>query len=110
MAEFVGDQITPAGGGFDMAAMGRGEPGLPSAFKWRGETVEIDAKISVWKHSERESSQAQGELYLRRHYFKLRMADGLVWTVYFIRQPSKSGSPKARWFLYTIESNASRPD
>lgn len=105
MAEFVGDQITPAGGGFDTAAMGRGEPGLPSAFKWRDETVGIDAKLSVWKHSERESSQSGGELYLRRHYFKLRMADASVWTVYFIRQPSKSGSSKARWFLYTIESD-----
>jgi hypothetical protein len=42
-------------------------------------------------------------MYLRRHCFKLRMDDGAVWSVYFVRQTPKSGSVRTRWFLYTID-------
>ena len=48
VAEFVGDPLAPTGGGFDLAAMGRGEPGLPSAFTWRGETVGIDSVPTIF--------------------------------------------------------------
>lgn len=89
--------------------MARGEPGLPNAFTWRGRTFDILATLDQWKHSEHESARADGELYLRRHYYKLRMSDDSVWTVYFIRQTPKSGLPKRRWFLYTIERPKSEP-
>jgi len=103
MTEFVSDPISPHQGSFDTVAMGRGEPGLPSGFTWRGLSYNIAERMEAWKHSERESARAGGELYLRRHYYRLRMSDGSVWTVYFVRQPAKSGSPKSRWFLYTID-------
>jgi len=70
---------------------------------------EVVERTAQWKHSSREGSRAQGELYLRRHYYKLRMSDGAVWTVYFTRQPSPSGSPKHRWFLYEIDRGADDP-
>ncbi len=103
MTEFVGDPIKPDKGGFDVAAMSRGEPGLPSGFVWRGDGFQVKSRRKAWKFSERERGHAGGELYLRRHYYELTMSDDSVWTVYFIRQPTKSGSPKARWFLYTID-------
>ena len=104
--EFVSDPIAPYGSGFDTVAMGRGEPGLPSAFTWRQVPYEIDERLRAWKESQREGGRARGELYLRRHYYELRMTDGSVWTVYFVRQPSAPRASRSRWFLYTIEPAA----
>jgi hypothetical protein len=103
MAEFVGEPIEGAAGTFDAAAMSRGEPGLPGAFVWRGVGYRIAERLDQWKGTAREGGRASGEVYLRRHYYRLGMSDGSVWTVYFIRQAAKSGSAKRRWFLYTIE-------
>ncbi len=33
--EFVSEQIVPAAGTFDPAAMAMGAPGLPARFRWR---------------------------------------------------------------------------
>ena len=102
-AEFVSEPITPTAGTFDAAAMATGVPGLPSGFAWRGESYAIVAVLQSWKQSSREGGHAQVELYLRRHYHRLRMSDGTTWTVYFVRQTSRSGSPRRRWFLLEVE-------
>jgi Domain of unknown function (DUF6504) len=101
--EFVSEPISPVGGPADLMAMGKGEPGLPSRFAWRGEEFEIVQRLETWKHSEREGVRSAGELYLRRHYYRLNMSNGSNWTVYFTRQPLRSGPSKARWFLYEID-------
>ena len=101
---FVSEAINPDGGAFDSQAMARGEPGLPTAFRWRDRSYAITEVIQRWNHCSREGAHAQGDLYLRRHYFKLRMSDGTIWTVYFLRQPPR-GRPRARaprWFLETL--------
>jgi len=103
MIEFVSEPITPHAGTFDASAMGRGVPGLPTGFDWRDLSLQILQLLEAWKHSSREGSRAQGELYLRRHYFRLRMSDESVWTVYFVRQTPRSGNQRSRWFLYSIE-------
>ena len=102
MAELISEPITPHTGTFDTTSMGRGEPGLPTGFTWRGKSAEVLERISAWKESSREGGGA-GDLYLRRHCYSLRMSDGSIWTVYFVRQTPRSGNPKNRWFLYTIE-------
>jgi hypothetical protein len=95
-----------AAGGFDTSAMSAGEPGLPAAFGWRGRTWGIQGVRRKWKESTREGGRATGELYLRRHFYQLRMESGAIWTVYFERQPPR-GRPRApRWFLYTIDDAA----
>ncbi len=104
MTEFVSDPITPHPRRFDTAAMGRGEPGLPEGFTWHGVTYRVTERLDAWKHSQREGGGAQGELYLRRHYYRLRMSDGSIWTVYFTRRPASTGPVGARWFLYTIDT------
>ena len=103
MTEFVSEAIRPRAGTFDALGMGRGEPGLPSGFDWRGESLTIVERLAAWKDSSREGSRAQGELYLRRHYYRLLMSNEAVWTVYFVRQTPRSGSPRSRWFLYSVE-------
>lgn len=103
MSELISEAIKPYSGTFSASRMSRGEPGLPAGFTWRDETFEVVEIIRVWKESSREGSAAQGELYLRRHYYQIHMSDDSIWTVYFIRQTPKSGNPKQRWFLYTID-------
>jgi hypothetical protein len=107
--DFISESITPAGGTFDSVAMARGEPGLPAAFNWRGRSYRVVAQVSRWKDTSAEGGRAGGEVYLRRHYFKLHMDSGQVWTVYFVRQTPKSGPPANRWFLYLIDHPAT-PD
>ncbi|MEP0848599.1 MAG: cytoplasmic protein [Phycisphaerae bacterium] len=102
MERFVSEPIEPHPRGFDTHAMGMGLPGLPPGFLWRGREWTILAVLESWKHSEPEGGRSGGERYLRRHYFKLRMDGGDVWTVYFLRQRPRSGSAKARWHLYSI--------
>lgn len=103
MPELISEAITPFAGTFDTTAMGRGEPGLPAGFVWRGDSFQVVGRLSHWKHSSREGSSAAGDLYLRRHYYKLNMSDESIWTVYFVRQTPRSGNPKQRWFVYTME-------
>ena len=101
MSQLISEPIKPFAGTFDTSAMGRGEPGLPSGFTWRGKSYEIIEELSVWKESSRESSRPDADLYLRRHCYKLRMSDGSTWSIYFERQAPRSGNPKQRWFMYT---------
>jgi hypothetical protein len=103
MPEFVSEPITPHAGTFDAAAMATGLPGLPRGFTWRGAAYRIDEQLETWKASAPEGGRPGGERYLRRHYFRLRMSDGAVWTVYFVRQAPRSGPAKLRWFLYLVE-------
>jgi hypothetical protein len=103
MVQFVSEPIQPRRQTFDLGSMGRGEPGLPRGFTWRGHSYEIAEKIKAWKHSEPEGGRSAGQRYLRRHYYRLRMSDGSIWTVYFTRQPPGSGPAKSRWFLYTVD-------
>lgn len=109
-ADLISEPLTPHTGTFDTSSMGRGVPGLPAGFDWRGESFQIVETIATWKHSSAEGARAGGETYLRRHYFRLRMSDASVWTVYFVRQPPRSGNAKNRWFLYTMEASRRRDD
>ncbi len=103
MPELISAPITPHPGTSDTSRMGRGEPGLPSGYVWRGTSYDVLEELDARKESSREGARTGGELSLRRHYFRLRMSDDTIWTVYCARQTPRSGDPKKRWFLYTIE-------
>jgi len=106
MDEFISEPIKPAAGTFNTGAMATGLPGLPAAFVWRDQTYEIVTVLDSWKQSSPEGGRAGNEVYLRRHYSRLRMSDDSTWVVYFTRQAQRGGSPKQRWFLYAIEPKA----
>jgi hypothetical protein len=97
--EWASEPITPAAGAFDPSAMAIGEPGLPAAFEWRGRLVRVESCEARWKKLG--AGDGGGGLYLRRHYFRLVMEDGAVWTVYCLRR-SAAGSRASRWILYGI--------
>lgn len=95
---FVSESVMPEAGTFDVAAMARGEPGLPRSFVWRGRRFEVAEVVGRWKTSGRE----RGELYLRRHWFDVRAASGECMTLYCERQAKNRKNPKARWWLYKV--------
>lgn len=103
MAEFVSEPITPRRGTFDTAAMARGEPGLPTGFEWRSQWFDVVECLERAKQSGPEIGRLDGERYLRRHTYRLRMSDGSIWSVYFIRHTPRSGSRTRRWFLHSLE-------
>lgn len=98
--EFISEPIEPHPGTFDTHAMGRGEPGLPAVFTWRSIEYRVDRLLSTWKTS----TPDMGEMYLRRHWFRIRTTSGQEMVLYCERQVRNRKKPKARWWLYTINS------
>lgn len=101
---FVSEEMVPVPGAADVPAMARGEPALPAKFTWRGRQYAVSAVLGTWKTSRAEGGRPDGELYLRRHWYRIAAGSGEVMTVYCERQPSQRKHPKRRWWIYTIES------
>ena len=67
-----------------------------SGFRWESPRPPVVSLNAVWAAGPRDVF-AVGDHGTIVHW------DGSRWTVYFIRQPAKSGSAKHRWFLYTVD-------
>ena len=48
------------------------------------------------------TAMSRGEVYLRRHWFRVRVASGEEMTIYCDRQAKNTRRPKRRWWIYTI--------
>ena len=103
---FISEPIKPEAGTFDAAAMARGEPGLPAAFVWRGETYRVANVLESWK-STGPDSWGGTERYVRKHWHRIRTTAGETMTLYFDRQP-RSGNTKSRqrWTLFSMRGRA----
>jgi hypothetical protein len=102
-AEFVCEELITVAGSADTAMMARGEPGLPRRFTWRRTEYEVVGVIEMWK-TIGPCRNGSGEMYLRRHWYKIQVNPRLVMTVYCDRQAKNSRKPKSRWWVYTTES------
>jgi hypothetical protein len=100
--QFISEPVTPAPGTFDTAMMARGEAGLPGRFTWRGREYTVARLLASWKSS----TADRGEMYLRRHWFKITTTDGQTMTLYCDRQAKNAKRPTRRWWLYTIEEGS----
>src|SRR5687767_10595120 len=96
--QFVSEAVAPVAGTFDPAGMSRGEPGVPTRFTWRGVEYCVGQVEQTWKTS----TPDRGEMYLRRHWFRVRCASGRRMTLYCERQARSGRRPKARWWLYSV--------
>jgi hypothetical protein len=103
---FICEPLTPVAGTGDTAMMARGEPGLPKRFTWRGAEYRVVEVLRSWKTTSQCTSGAD-EQYVRRHWWTIRTEPPLTMTVYCDRQPKERSRPKARWFVYTIDSGSS---
>ena len=98
--EFISEPLTPLRGSGEAARAARGEPALPAAFTWRGQTCTVENILRKWKTSAPEGGHPGGERYLRRHWWTLRTTNGMTLTLYCLRQ-TRRGKP--RWWLYTVD-------
>jgi hypothetical protein len=103
--QFISEAITPEESSFELPSV-IGEPALPRRFKWRGRTYEVREVVRAWKEHEPDRTHGGGELYLRKHWFDVRVADGSVMKIYFQRQPTSRRAAKARWWLYSIAAKS----
>jgi hypothetical protein len=103
--EFVSEPIEPVAGTFDTAAMTRREPGLPQRFIWRGTEYTLAAVLETWKE-DGPCRHGSGEMYLRKHWYKILTEQGARMTIYFDRQARSRQKSKTRWWLYTIEQQS----
>jgi len=115
--EFIGEAIQAAGGTLDHGAMATGGPGLPARFLWRDQEYAVERVLERWKTTS-DCRSGSREQYVRKHWFRIRTADGTQMRIYFERQARSRGQRKARWWLYSIvtpegaqgESLASGPE
>ena len=101
--EFVSEPIMPVAGTCDATGMTRGEPGLPNRFVWRDQEYEVAEVLERWKESG-PCKSGSPEMYLRKHWFKIRTDDDLEMTIYFERQARTKRQSKKRWWLYTVNN------
>ena len=78
-----------------------GAPVVPSSFEWRGETHVAVAMLEQWKESS-PCSHGSDEIYLRKHWYRVKTDAGIEMTVYFQRQPASRARARDRWYLYSI--------
>ena len=104
---FVGERIEPVAGTLDTRGMSRGEPGLPARFIWRGREVAVERVLERWKTTGRCTSGSD-ELYVRKHWFRIRTTSGEEMTLYFERQARSSRDRKTRWWLYALHGPRER--
>ncbi len=86
----------------------RGLAALPRAFRWRGRRYEIMECLAEEKTSQPEGHTEDGERYLRRQEFTVRLDSGETARLYVVRQAPRGAGRRAarkRWFLYTISSS-----
>jgi hypothetical protein len=97
---FVSEAIEPLAATADTLRMATGEPGLPRAFRWRGETIEVTAALRSWRETGL-CRHGSSERYVRKHWYEIATADHFILTIYFDRQPRKGGK-EGRWWLFSI--------
>lgn len=94
--QFISEAIVPDPGTGDLAMMSRGEPGLPRGFTWRQRHYAIATLIDKWNTN----SEGPGNVYVRRHWYRIRSECGSVMVLYCLRQALRGAK---RWWLFAIE-------
>ena len=68
-----------------------GEPGFPSQFIWRGETIEIEQVVRSWRDTG-PCRNGSDEQYVRKHWYEVVTSSGARMTIYFDRQARTGGT------------------
>jgi len=97
---FISERLVPLAGSADPASMSAGEPGLPTAFTWRGKPLAVAAVRRKWRETGL-CRNGSNEAYLRKHWYEVEIADGRVARLYFERQ-GRPPNRRQRWWLYSI--------
>ena len=96
---FVSEAIEPVVETCDTRRMAAGEPGLPRAFRWREEMVQVTTVLRSWRTTG-PCTHGSPERYVRKHWYEVATADHGILTLYFDRQPRRSRR-ESRWWLFS---------
>ena len=101
-ASFVSEPITPLGTSFDTTGMARGEPGLPHQFRWRKKDYVV-AEVLEQGKEHGNCRHGSGERYVRRHVYRVRTADGVLFRLYFQRSFGRGKfQARRRWWVQSV--------
>ena len=107
MAEqFVSEPIKPITEVVAARSFEIGAPLLPAQFIWRGRILCAREILEQWKETS-PCKHGSGELYVRKHWFRLRTEEGEELKIYFERQPRASRSSaknSPRWWLFSLRA------
>ncbi len=98
---FVGEAITPEDTSFASSSMATGKPGLPREFFWKGRKYSVLQVMEEWKETG-DCRHGSGERYVRKHWYRVKTAEGPEMKIYFERQGRADHG--ARWRLYSIQT------
>lgn len=98
---FVSELVHPAEESFDFAGTPAGDPPIPRRFKWRDKEYTV-ADVLERRRDTGPCTHGSGELYARKHWFRVRTTTGEVMNLYFERHARSKAQRKKRWWLYSI--------
>ena len=111
MARFIGEAITVA---FDRPALFIKKPVCPSRFVWGEETLEVVELLGEWRDYGRrgrmarnmrpenlERARKRGSWGVGRYYFRVRVADGRIFDIYYDRAPKGREERHGSWSLFS---------
>ncbi len=101
MSTFVSEPITPVLEAGSAGPARIGEPILPAAFVWRAAEYRVESVLKQWKESG-PCRSGSTERYVRKHWYRVRMTDGVEMEIYFECQARSSSRRKRRWWLFTV--------
>jgi|ERR1700677_1149908 len=103
--QLVSQQIKPLLDEVDARRIIVGEPLLPARFAWRGVEYTVGEVLEAWKESG-PCTHGSGEIYVRKHWFRIRTTGGDEMKIYFERKARSARQAKKRWWLYTFTPHA----
>lgn len=110
MSGFIGEGITVE---FDRAPLASKRPHCPDRFVWREETLDVVELVREWRDYRRKGRMARnmqpqhleraaltGSWGVGRFYFRVRVADGRVFDIYYDRAPKGQKQREGSWTLF----------
>ncbi len=102
--KLISEPIQRAGEVIDTLVREPGGPGVPRRFLWRGREHAIAEVLEQWRETGPCRSGSR-EQYTRKHWFRVKTAEGLEMKLYFERQARSKREQKIRWWLYSIAAS-----
>lgn len=107
---FIGDLITVM---FDRPPLYSKSPPCPDGIVWQGEELVVVANVQEWHDYGRRGrsqmnmrpanlakAEKRGSWGVGRFYFRVRVADGRVFDIYYDRAPKGQQQKEGSWHLY----------
>jgi hypothetical protein len=109
-SRFIGEPITVE---FDEPPTFSKKPHCPNRFSWGEETLAVVSLLAEWRDYERRGRMAQnmrpehaaratkkGSWGVGRYFFRVQVANGRIFDIYYDRAPKGSDHRAGNWYIY----------